>query len=828
MTIKGKLYLNSVITACGILLIVAIGLYVVLNIRSSIEILTSRSAPLHVKTLEVQQMIEKLSADLLTTGMSNNLEEVKLLSQTIDDDFKTIEKINEDMQKLDAKRTLTDTARFKDISKTIFQAVDQRIKAVATFKTEASNVDTAINNIEKTTADIKTNISALNSEAVKTVNNAQQSNLKMNNTIKKLLNMDALLKDIVVVTGELEKIKNRFKLTPLKDKMRAITDSIQAINYETGDPPIIKEIKDASVNLYSQFTQEGGGLISLRADMLSNKDVEGQYLGTKKTISNTLDTFSSKVKESIDDLEILIIKDREKMEKSLNLQSEAFLITGLGNTIIIDVKELNNLVRLVLVSRLIALSTSETELNRLSSETNRVEERIVKNINQMKKALSQIGQSKTLKAMDATTNAMKTTSSSIDRILSAKRGVLKSDASVQKGIETIKSMIKEQSKQGAEQVKNIGQSQKDVVAGVHSSVKRLLTLMVGISLVVLITLVFLTGKVSIDITKPLKATELMIGDIAKGAGDLTQKLKVVGENEIGSICKSFNELVDKLHKLVSDISGKSNTVASAVTELTTTSEELSVRAKTTADQAINLSSGADQMSASVLEVAKNAQLSSDSAKEMKKLAEDGSTIIMQSIDGIKSVAVSVGDVSGTVEELSKSSEKIGEIVGVIKDIADQTNLLALNAAIEAARAGEQGRGFAVVAGEVKKLAAKTSSSTTEISGMIESIQTWAKKTSLSMGSSIKDVEAGVNLANKAAGALNEIVQSIQKITGMISNIAVASNEMSTTVDMIVSNISHVSEASKEFSSGMMSIAESAAHLDSVSTELGGLVSQFKI
>lgn len=206
----------------------------------------------------------------------------------------------------------------------------------------------------------------------------------------------------------------------------------------------------------------------------------------------------------------------------------------------------------------------------------------------------------------------------------------------------------------------------------------------------------------------------------------------------------------------------------------------------------------------------------------------GGEVIRQAIDGIKSVAKTIEEASGTIDGLSNESEKIGEIASVINDIADQTNLLALNAAIEAARAGEQGRGFAVVADEVRKLAERTTAATQEIAGMIHSIQTESGNVAKSMMRGIEEAETGVSLANSAGEALEKIVQGIEEIAEMIAQIATASQEQSTTIEVITTNIHEVSEVTGDFAAGMNQSAAASEKLDQLAKGMKQLVGQFSI
>jgi len=234
----------------------------------------------------------------------------------------------------------------------------------------------------------------------------------------------------------------------------------------------------------------------------------------------------------------------------------------------------------------------------------------------------------------------------------------------------------------------------------------------------------------------------------------------------------------------------------------------------------------EEMSATVVEVAKNSQNASESAGTAQSVAVKGGDVVKRAVDGMLTVADTVKESAGTVETLGNSSEEIGAIISVINDIADQTNLLALNAAIEAARAGEQGRGFAVVADEVRKLAEKTTKATKEIAGMIKTIQKDTKGAMESMGRAATQVKEGVSLASQAGESLTEIVSSVEEASSMVRQIAVAAEEQSATTEEISSNINSIAEVSNETSEGVGDISVAAADLNLVAEELKSIVNGF--
>jgi methyl-accepting chemotaxis protein len=191
------------------------------------------------------------------------------------------------------------------------------------------------------------------------------------------------------------------------------------------------------------------------------------------------------------------------------------------------------------------------------------------------------------------------------------------------------------------------------------------------------------------------------------------------------------------------------------------------------------------------------------------------------------IADNVETSSKSIGELGESSKKIGDIIGVINDIASQTNLLALNAAIEAARAGDQGRGFAVVADEVRKLAEKTSKATEEITSMISKIQNDTEVSVQSMNKNMSEAEEGVILATQAKDSLDKIVNASERCLDQVNSIATASEEQSAAVEEVSTNIENIASNFTTSRDAVSQTGQSIAELSRISGELIELMSWFK-
>jgi methyl-accepting chemotaxis protein len=234
------------------------------------------------------------------------------------------------------------------------------------------------------------------------------------------------------------------------------------------------------------------------------------------------------------------------------------------------------------------------------------------------------------------------------------------------------------------------------------------------------------------------------------------------------------------------------------------------------------------MSQASEDVAKSSTGVAGSASEAVKVAKGGQDVVDKAIQEVNVIAETVETALGFVQDLGTQSEKIGDIVIAINDIADQTNLLALNAAIEAARAGEHGRGFAVVADEVKKLAERTSASTTEIGEMISTIREGVQKTVEIMDTAKDKVVAGVEFSSQASTALEKIIKSTDSLYGGIHQIATAIEEMSATTNGITRDINHISVVTKETFTSSEEISGAATSLSSLARTLEQDISDFKV
>ena len=350
------------------------------------------------------------------------------------------------------------------------------------------------------------------------------------------------------------------------------------------------------------------------------------------------------------------------------------------------------------------------------------------------------------------------------------------------------------------------------------------------SLGILILLAMAGLSISFGVTRrAIVKVKTLLEEMNRFAGgELDAHLAVDRQDEIGRLCDGFNSAVMKVGGIVRDVTEASAAVASASAQISSSTEEMAAGSREQTSQAGEVASAVEEMTKTIVENSKNAGNTAETAKRAKDAAEQGGIVVEETVAGMKRIADVVNKSAETVRALGKSSDQIGEIIGVIDDIADQTNLLALNAAIEAARAGEQGRGFAVVADEVRKLAERTTKATKEIAGMIKTIQGDTSGAVTSMEEGTTEVDKGIRLADRAGSSLKEIVLMIQNLTDMVSQIAAASEQQSSASEQISKNVEAISSVTGETAQGTQQIARAAEDLNRLTENLQQTLGKFKV
>lgn len=329
-----------------------------------------------------------------------------------------------------------------------------------------------------------------------------------------------------------------------------------------------------------------------------------------------------------------------------------------------------------------------------------------------------------------------------------------------------------------------------------------------------------------EILEPINEGSEVLSQIAKG----NLKVRVSGtyKGEHQKIKNSINEVAQSLYSIVGEVASGVDHVSSSSSQISSSIDEMLAVSREQTVQTNEIAAAMEEMAKTILENTKNASAAAQTAKESGVQANEGEKVVLETIEGMKQISVVVNNSAETVFKLGEDSDKIGEIIQVIQDIADQTNLLALNASIEAARAGEQGRGFAVVADEVLKLAERTSNATNEISEMIKGIQVETGNAVDSIKQGTIAVDAGKKLAAKAGEVLDGIKNETEKLSSIADHVAVASEEQSSAAEQISKNIESISNVTSQNAQSIQQIAQAAANLNNLTINLEKLVLKFDL
>ncbi|MFA0312043.1 chemotaxis protein [Vibrio splendidus] len=333
---------------------------------------------------------------------------------------------------------------------------------------------------------------------------------------------------------------------------------------------------------------------------------------------------------------------------------------------------------------------------------------------------------------------------------------------------------------------------------------------------------------SLSIVRPIRQVVERLNDIASGEGDLTQRLEVKSQDEIGQLSQGFNLFLDKLQHTIKEVIQTTEQVASTTSQAKASASSTRESSESQFKEVDLVATAAEEMTQTAGLVVKNAEAAVDAACEANRSARQGQQVIELSAGEMRKLVERMSSAVPIVEELAKNNGNITEILSVIEGISEQTNLLALNAAIEAARAGEQGRGFAVVADEVRNLASRTQSSVGEIRAVIDKVHAGTQDV-------VEAIQEGNILANdtalhvqNAVEDLGSIFTSIEEISDMNSQIVRAAEEQQSVSGEVNQSVVNIRDLSAKILEQAAASEQVGSEIEQLSQQQQKLVNQFKV
>ena len=811
MTIKTKLTVNVAIILAIVAAVAAASTIGMEFIKSKLSYLTERSTPYQVRTNEFQRTMQAAAADLAALSSSKSADEYKSYRAEAEKSLSEVKNTQGELETLTGAKIET-YGELSNISAELFGATGERLKAEQNAAAAHDLFHRKLYEAAGRLRGLDAKIKGLQAGRSTAFSGAMENTKGVSTKFRNIELLKSALKDFHLAVSDIGKAATKRGVTVGRGK------AVSAMNITVQNP----EAKRLSAEL-KFLNDKLEDLVKAKVALLGQTGELKQFEETDREIAEKIEAMSLAIDQEI-------TSSQERYNVETRKQSDIFVQSNIAVDILSANAEL--LTASVSIEGLLEnffRLTDPKAADLQEAELRKVFEKIGSLEKSLEKALARIEATEELKVFHASASALNSVRGllfSRDGIVATVRSQMAMEEKAKKANKKLKEIVSSQGEKGRKSVTVAQGEQEKAISSVNNTVRFTILLIAVISAVAVVSGIGFGIWVYRSISRPLNHAVDLLQKVSQG--DLAVNIETGGGDEIGRMLLALQETVLKLREIITGLMDKSSTVVSSATELTQTAEQLSRRAHDQASQSDSLSTAADEMSQVVLDVAKNAQASSSSAEETKRMAIEGEQVVREAISGIQKVSDSITEISSSIDDLYMDSNKIGEIASVIKDIADQTNLLALNAAIEAARAGEQGRGFAVVADSVRQLAEKTAAATTEISAMIRSIQTGAGRSVKSMKKGTEDVSAVVKQANKAEAALQQIVRKVEHQTVLILNMANASNQQSTTVDSMVGGINNVADTSREFAAGTIQISQTAEALDKVASELQELVKQFRV
>ena len=553
MKISLRLAALSAFSAAGLLCVSAVSYFAVTSIQSDLRTLTLYATPLQNKTYEMQERTERWLGGLLKLSLAHEHEEVDKALGGIRADSAEIDRLGEEIRGLNPMARVNATA-FRAAQGEIVQAVQRRLVDETAYRQETEHARVALQRAEATIALTRSNVAGIAAEASKTADTAQDASRRLASVTRVALSAQARLKEIAMVVAEADLATNRFRLTPLRDKVRAATDSIQRLEVEAGTDDPLKELKAEAADAYEAFTNDSQGLLAARAAVLAKKDdAEAVYQRQRKALLARLDEQSAKLGLLIDGTEVQAYQQRRTLEAALRLRSEPGGVIAVSEEVSLDMREMGAALReLMLAAAPEECAASESRLKTLGTG-------LVANMRAMRSALDKMGRPQLVANVDDAIAAMASVAASIEKVAAAKLRLLDSEARTNASLARLKTVATQQASAGEREVKDINERQAEVTSAVDGRVNHTLLVILGVSSAIIILSAIVSVRTVRGVTRSLNEAVGVAEAVSQGrldpvacssANDETARLLAA----LGTMVNTIRAMLGSLHETNSQLS----------------------------------------------------------------------------------------------------------------------------------------------------------------------------------------------------------------------------------------------------------------------------------